>query len=151
VTDKGASNVIPLHGRNGRPPVGFEQIRLHVEALGRELQMLAQGPSWSPGEWARQTAIPIVRTECIRGYLTAAGAVPPTAMVGRYRWRRLIRARNELLSVLWATRISLTLMGEPGLESESRQEVLEQLPAHRERQRRILRKLEKNWPTRTAV
>jgi hypothetical protein len=72
-------------------------------------------------------------------------------MVGRYRWRRLIRARNELMSALAATRISLTRMGEPGLGPARRQEMLEQLPAHCERQRHILRRLEKNWPTRTAA
>jgi hypothetical protein len=151
VTDEGASNVIPFPGCNGPARVGFEQIRLHVEALDRELQTLALGYPWSPGEWARQTAIPIVRTECIRSYLTAAGAVPPTAMMGRYRWRCLTRARNDLLSALSATRISLTRMGEPGLGPAGRQEVLDKLPRHRDQQRRILRKLEKNWPMRTAV
>jgi hypothetical protein len=151
VTGPRASNVIPLHGRIGRPPVGFEQIRLHVEALGRELQTLAQGPPWSPGEWARQTAIPIVRTECIKGYLTTADAAAPTALMGQYRRRQLTRARDELLSVLSKTRISLTRMGEPGLGSAGRQEVLKELPSHSRRQRRILRKLEKNWPARTAV
>jgi hypothetical protein len=151
VTDKGTSNVIPFPGCNGPARVGFEQIRLHIDALDRELQTLAQGYPWSPGEWARQTAIPIVRTECIKGYLTAANPVPSAALVGQYRWRRLTRARDEFLSALSATRISLTRMGEPGLGPEGRQEVLKELPAQRERQRRILRKLEKNWPTRTAV
>lgn len=148
MTGARTSNVIPFPGCDGRTRVGFEQIRLHVESLDRELQTLAQRHPWSPGEWARQTAIPIVRTERIRGYLTAANAVPPTAMIGQYRRRRLARARNEFLSALSATRISLTRMGEPGLGPAGRREVLEELSAHRERQRHILKKLEKNWPTR---
>jgi hypothetical protein len=151
VTGGGASNVIPFPGCVGPTRVGFEQIRRHVEALDRELQMLAQGYPGSPGEWARRTAIPIVRTECIRGYLTTANAVSPEAAVSQYRRRRLSRARDELLSVLSATRISLIQMGEPGLGPAGRQGVLEELSAHRERQRHILRKLEKNWPSRTVA
>ena len=114
------------------------------------MQALARGTFWSPGEWARRTAIPIVRTECIRGYVTAADAIPPRA-VGQYRRRRLARSRNELLAVLSATRSSLTRMGEPSLGLAGRQDTLEELFAHRERQRHLLAKLEKDWPTRTAA
>jgi hypothetical protein len=144
VTDARAPNVIPFPGCEGRARDGFGQVRRHIEALDRELQALAQGHLWSPGEWARRTAIPIVRTECIRGYLTAADAVPPRAM-GQYRRRRLKRARDEFLAALSATRSLLTRMGEPGLGPTDRQQTLEELSDHRAQQRRILRKLEKNW------
>jgi len=150
VTDARVPNVISFPGCEGRIRGGFEQIRRHAEALDRELQALAHGTFGSPGEWARRTAIPIVRTECIRGYVTAADAIPPRA-VGQYRRRRLARALNELLAVLSATRSSLTRMGEPSLGPAGRQETLEELSAHRERQRHLLAKLEKNWPLRTAA
>lgn len=150
MTDARVPNVIPFPGCEGRTRGGFEQIRHHAEALDRELQALARGTFWSPGEWARRTAIPIVRTECIRGYVTAADAIPPRA-VGQYRRRRLARSRNELLAVLSATRSSLTRMGEPSLGLAGRQDTLEELFAHRDRQRHLLAKLEKDWPTRTAA
>jgi hypothetical protein len=77
----------------------------------------------------------------------AAGVVPPAAMTSQYRRRRLTRARNELLSALLATRISLTRMGDPALGPAGRQAVLEELPIHRKRQQHILRKLVNCWPT----
>jgi hypothetical protein len=147
VTSARTSNVIPFRGRNEQSRTGFERIRRHVETLDRELQALARGYPRSPGEWARQTAIPIVRTECIRGYLTTANAVAPEAMMGPYRRRRLAQACNEFLSALSATRISLARMGEPGLGTAGRQKVLEELSTHRERQQHIVRKLERNWPS----
>jgi hypothetical protein len=139
------SNVIQFPGGYGRTRGGFEQIRLQIDALDRELLTLTQGNSWTSGEWARQTATPIVRTEYIRSHLTAASAISPT--VSQYRRRRLARVRDELLCMLSATRISLTRMGDPALGPTGRQEVLEKLSAHRKRQQRIFRKLDNCWPT----
>jgi hypothetical protein len=148
VTLARASNVIPFPKHDGRACLGFEQIRLHVEALDRELLTLSQANFLSSGEWARQTATPIVRTEYIRNYLKAASAVLPAAMAAQHRRRRrLARACNELLTALSVTRISLTRIAEPALGPARRQVVLEELPVHRERQQRIFRKLANCWPT----
>jgi len=147
VTRPRTSNVIQFPGGRKLARSGFEQVRLQIEALDRELLTLTQGKSWSAGEWAKQTATPIVRTEYIGSYLTADSATPPAATVSQYRRWRLARTRNELLSVLSAIRIMLTRMGEPTLGPIGRQEVLEKLPAHRKQQQHILRKLRSCWPT----
>jgi hypothetical protein len=87
VTQARTSNVIPFPGPDERVRRRFERIRLHIEALDQELLTLTQSNSWSSGEWARHTATPIVRTECIKSYLTAANTVLPAAMASQHRRR----------------------------------------------------------------
>lgn len=117
----------------------LEQARLHIEELDRELQRLARGGFRSPGEWARQTATPLVRIRCINSCLTSPAAVDSEAHTGEHwRWGDLENARHELQSVLLATATSVARLSDPVLGTADRRELLKELPLHRARQRRIL-------------
>ena len=124
------SNVIPFPADDeARARLGIEQIRLHVKTLDLELQNLAEENSRSSGEWADQAATPILRTECIRSYLTAVAAARPAAAGdGRRRLRHLDKARDDLRSAMCATATALARLGDPDVGGPERQAVLRELP-----------------------
>lgn len=125
-----------------RARLGLEQVRIHVAALGRELQWLAKGNFRSPGEWARETATSIVRTECIADCLAQATAVwPADSADERCRRSCISAARDELRSSLCETASSLAQLSDPAAGVADRREVLRELPLHRMRQQRILGRL----------
>jgi hypothetical protein len=132
-------NVIPFPvSHEAQARLSLEQIRLHVRALDGELQRLARGNYRSAGEWARQAAIPIVRTQCIVRYLTDATASGPAANEQeRRRQERLDRAREDFRSVLYATEASLRRLGRTVGPAE-RHKVLAELPLRRQQQRQRL-------------
>ena len=138
------SNVIPFPADDeARARLGIEQIRLHVKTLDLELQNLAEENSRSSGEWADQAATPILRTECIRSYLTAVAAARPAAAGdGRRRLRHLDKARDDLRSAMCATATALARLGDPDVGGPERQAVLRELPRHRTRHQDILETLD---------
>jgi hypothetical protein len=120
-----------------RTRLGFEQVRLHIEELDRELQRLARGEWRSPGGWARQTATPLVRMRCIRSCLTSLFVAGPEVPARhRRRWRDAEDTRHELNSVLSATATSVARLSDPAVGAAERREVLKELPLHRARHRR---------------
>jgi len=120
-----------------RTRLGFEQVRLHIEELDRELQRLARGDWRSPGGWARQTATPLVRVRCIKGRLASLFVAGPEVPVRHRRRRRdAENARQELNSVLSATATSVAQLSDPAVGAAERREVLKELPLHRARHRR---------------
>lgn len=131
-------NVIQFPADEGsRARLDFEQIRLHIEELDRELLRLAKGRFRSPGGWARQTATPLVRMRCISSQLASlsmAGLEVPTGH--RRRWRDAEDARQQLQSVLLATATSITGLSDPEIDVVERRELLKELTLHRARQRR---------------
>lgn len=130
-----SAKVIPFPvSSEARARLGLEQIRLHVTALDRELQRLAGGNYRSAGEWARQAATPIVRTQCIVRYLDDDGAAsrPAASEQERRRQERLDRAREDFRSVLNATEASLRRLGSAVGSVERRKELAE-LPRRRRR------------------
>lgn len=137
-------NVIPFPVRveaQGRP--GLEQVRFHVAALDRELQHLAGRDFRSAGEWARRAATPIVRTDCIAGFLTTAAAARPVATADeRRRLGRIGSLCDELRSALSDTARSLARLGNPVAEMGERRQALQELPRHRVRHQRILGQLD---------
>jgi hypothetical protein len=136
------TNVVPFPvDDEARIRLSFVQIRLHVEALDRELQGLAKGNFPNSAEWARRTARPIVRTECIGNYLTAVTAHQADTADGR-RQHRVSQAQRDLEAALSATRTTLAQLGDPRLGTAGRQQVLQDLPLHRMRQQNILRVLD---------
>jgi hypothetical protein len=134
------SNVITFPvDDEARARLSIEQIRLHVKALDVELRGLAEENFGSSGEWADQAATPILRTECIRSYLTAVAAASPAAAGdGRRRRRHLDKARDELRSAMWATATALARLGDPDVGTPERQAVLRELPRHRTRHQDVL-------------
>jgi hypothetical protein len=129
-------NVIQFPADEGsRARLGFEQIRLHIEELDRELLRLAKGRFRSPGAWARQTATPLVRMRCISSQLASLSMVGLEVSTGhRRRWRE--DARQELQSVLLATATSITRLSDPEIDAVERRELLKELTLYRARQRR---------------
>jgi hypothetical protein len=135
------SNVIPFPSSDeAKIRLGLVQIRLHVEALDRELEGLTQRNFQDSGEWASRTATSIVRTERIKDYLAAA----TTREVGTTdrRRQRVSQAQDELEAALSVTRIALDKLGDPTLDAAGRRQALRELPVHRTRQQRILRTLD---------
>jgi hypothetical protein len=134
------SKVIPFPvDELARARLGLEQVRVHIRTLDSELNGLAYANFQSPAEWAAHAAIPIERTQCISGYLTAT-AVPGPADTAAARRRQdsMDAARNDLRSALSATVIVLSQLGDPALGAAERRGVLQELPLHREQQQRIL-------------
>lgn len=132
-------NVIPFPvSPEARARLGLDQIHAHARALDRELQRLARGSYRSPGEWARHTAVPIVRTQCIVRYLKDATASrPPANEEERRHQERVDRARREFQDVLYATQASLRRLGQAVGPAE-RDQVLAELPLGWQKQRRTL-------------
>lgn len=142
VTEAGRDVIpFPMDDR-ARARLGLEQVRIHVAALGRELQLLAKGNFRGPGEWARETATSIVRTECIADCLAQVGAVWPAASTDeRCRQSCISAARDELRSSLGETASSLARLSDPAAGAADRHEVLRELPLHQMRQQCILGRL----------
>lgn len=140
------SNVIPFPTDDeARARLDLQQIRLHVQALDHELQELVIGHFWSSGEWAREAAAPIVRTECIRRYLTTAVTSALKSGSGgrrRRRRRRVCNAGEELQSALSATASSLARLGDPAVGGTVRAEALREITYLRARQQRLLKTLD---------
>jgi hypothetical protein len=131
------SNVVPFPVDDGaRIRLGFVQIRLHAEALDRELQGLARASFQSSGEWAEQTATPMLRTDCIRGYLGAATREGDPAD-GRRR-QRVNQAEHELAEALSATKTTLGRLSDLDLDEAGRRQLLQRLREHRAWHQRIL-------------
>lgn len=146
-----SSNVIPFPTDDAaRARLSVKQIRLHAEALDRELEDLEEGNFGSPGEWAMQTATPIVRTTCIRGYLAATTTVHLMATAEERRRRRMDKARDDFRSALRATAVYLARLGDPSVDLAERQEVLEELHLQRMRHQHSLKKIDEvlNPPSR---
>jgi hypothetical protein len=138
------SNVIPFPADDeARARLGIEQIRLHVKTLDLELQDLAAENFGSSGEWADQAATPILRTECIRSYLTAVVTARPAAVGdGRRRQRHLDKARDDLRSAMCATATALARLGDPDVGAPERRALLRELPRHRTRHQDVLETLD---------
>jgi hypothetical protein len=136
-------DVIPFPARDqARARPGLEQVRFHAAALDRELQDLAVRDFRSAGEWARQAATPIVRTDCITGFLLTATAARPAATADERRRQGCIGdARDELRSALSDTARSLARLSDPTAGPEERREVLQELLSHRMRHQRIVGRL----------
>jgi hypothetical protein len=136
-------NILPFPVRDqARTDPSLEQVRLHAVALDRELQDLAQRDFSSAGEWARQAATPIVRTDCITDFLmTVTAAWPAVTADERRRQGYISDVRDEFQSALSDTARSLAQLGDPTIGPEERREVLRQLPWHRMRHRCILGRL----------
>lgn len=121
----------------------LEQVWLHAAALDRELQDLAGREFRSAGKWAKQAATPIVRTDCITNFVTAATVARPAVTADeRRRQARIGDVRDELWSALSDTARLLARLGDPIAGPEERRQVLQELPLHRMRHRRILRWLQ---------
>jgi hypothetical protein len=134
-------NVIPFPADDQtRVRLGLEQVRFHVATLDRELKDLEGRDFRSAGEWARQTATPIVRTDCISEYLDEATAPVPAALPDE-RQDEINDARDELRSALSETADSLARLSRP--EAQERRKALAKLQVRRMRQHRILRKLDR--------
>jgi hypothetical protein len=131
-------NVIQFPADDGsQARLDFEQIRLDIEELDRELLRLAKGRFRSPGGWARQTATPLVRMRCISSQLASLSMAGLKVPAGhRRRWRDAEDARQELQSVLLATATSITRLSDPEIDAVERRELLKELTLHRARQRR---------------
>jgi len=119
----------------------FQQMLDQAQMLDRELQRLARCSFRSSGEWAKQTATPMVRTECIRNYLLGVTAVEIATTAGERRRRRIINARSEFNSTLSTTAGALSRLSDPTVEPAGRLELLKQLSLYRARLRRILEDL----------
>ena len=117
---------------------GIEQVRLHTEELDRELLQLARGTFRGPGEWARQTATPLVRIWLIRIYLTSLTITDPEKHVCERRQLDVEKALDELGTALSATTNALTWLSDPTSDTADRREVLAELSLHRTQQQRIL-------------
>jgi hypothetical protein len=126
-----------------RARLGLEQVRIHVTALAHELQWLAKGDFRGPGEWARETATSIVRTECITDCLAQATAFWPAASALE-RWRQgcIGVTRDELRSSLCETASSLTRLSDPAAGPADRRVIMRELLLHRIRQQHILERLQ---------
>jgi len=121
----------------------FEHIRQHVQMLDRELQRLANGRFHGSGELHRHAAAPLVRIQCLDGYLGSFTRGRPTMTAQeRRRWHRIEAARNDLQSALAAAAASLARLSDPAAKAAERQEVLTELPLHRTRQECILAALD---------
>jgi len=128
----------PARGQARARP-SLEQVRLHTAALDRELQDLARRDFRSAGQWARHVATPIVRTDCIMGFLMTATAARAAVTADERRRQGYIGdVRDELRSALSDTARSLARLGDPTAGPKERCEVLQQLPLHRMRHQRIL-------------
>lgn len=136
-------DVLPFPVRDqARTDPSLKQVRLHAAALDRELQDLAQRDFSSAGEWARQAATPIVRTDCITDFLMTVTAARPAVTADERRRQGYIGdVRDELQSALSDTARSLARLGDPAAGPKERREVLQQLPLHRMRHQRILGRL----------
>lgn len=136
-------NVIPFPTDDqARVRLGLEQVRFHVAVLDRELEDLEGRDVRSVGEWAKRAATPIVRTDCISEYLTAATTCGPAAFPEE-RQDKINDARDELESALSETADSLTLLSNSRARAQERQKALSKLPQYRVRHQRILRKLDR--------
>jgi hypothetical protein len=136
-------NVIPFPTDDqARVRLGLEQVRFHVAVLGRELEDLEGRDLRSVGEWAKQAATPIVRTDCISEYLAAATACGPAAFPEE-RQDNINDARDELESALSETADSLTLLSNSRAGAQERRRALSKLPQYRIRHQRILSKLDR--------
>ena len=147
------SNVIPfpmdaaLQGRTDR-----QRARFHAVALDHEVERLASGRFWSPGEWAREAAVPIVRTECIASYLSTALVRSVQSGQTRQRRRQIRRvhqAERKLRSSLARTAGSLAQLSDPSIGSAERTALLQDLMDLGGQRQRILEGLYK-WTVRKA-
>jgi alpha/beta hydrolase family protein len=137
-------NVIPFPvSLEAQSRLRLEQIRVHAKVLEGELQRLAGGDCRTAGEWANHTAIPIVRTQCLVGYLDdVSGSRPAADEHERRRQERLERAREELRRVLRATEASLRQLRRAASPAERREVLEEELPLRLQQQRRTLDRLD---------
>ena len=134
------SNVVPFPVNDkARIRLGFVQIQLHAEALDHELQELARATFPNSGEWALRTAIPMLRTDCIRDYLSAT--IHEEGPADGRRRERVEQAQHELDQALSATKATLARLG-ADLNETGRRQILRQLPVHRARQERIVQELD---------
>jgi hypothetical protein len=135
------SNVVPFPvSDEARTRLSLVYFRRHAEALDHELEALAQGNIQSPGEWARRTATPSVRTTCITKYLAAAiadQADPPGGGLSQ----KVAEAQHELGKALGETRKTLDRLGST-LDTARRRQVLQELYVHRRRHQVILQRLD---------
>ena len=138
------TNVIPFPiDDQARRRLDFEQMRLQVKALDRELQTLVRGNYHRPGEWAKQTAVPLQRTACIGSCLTAATVIRTAATPDERRRRYYITdARHEFRSALHATATSLSRLSALSVGAAERRKALRELSIHRARHKRIFETLD---------
>ncbi len=132
----------------------LQRARFHAVALDHEVERLASGRFWSPGEWAREAAAPIVRTECIASYLSTAltGSAESSSTRQRRRHiRRVHHAEKELRSSLARTAGSLAQLGDPAIGSAERAVLLQNLMDLRAQRQRILKGLYKRLEQSTDL
>jgi hypothetical protein len=123
-----ASNVLQFPvDEAARGRLAFGQARLHIAALGGELQALAGEWHRTSGEWARHAATPLVRTECINYYLAvaieAAGLAVESGQASRAH-----KAQEEFQTALFAIAASLSRLGDPTAGQPERRQLLRELP-----------------------
>jgi len=134
------SNVVPFPVNDeARIRLSFVQVRLHAKTLSRELLELTQATFPNSGEWALRTAIPMLRTDCIRDYLSATTHEGDPAD-GRRR-QRVNQAQHDLDQALSATKTTLARLG-ADLDEAGRRQILRQLPVHCAWQQRIIQELD---------
>jgi hypothetical protein len=134
------SNVVPFPvSKEARIRLSLVYFRRHAEALDHELEALAGGNAQSPGELARQTATPSVRTTCITKYLAAVVADEADPAGGR-RQQHVAEAQIELNRALRDTRETLDRLGTT-LDAARRREVQQELYVHRKRHQVVLQRL----------
>src|SRR5215831_10468985 len=122
----GTTNVIPFPAHDeASVRLRFEHIRQHVQMLDRELQRLGRGRFHGSGELHRHTAGPLVRIQCLDGYLGLFIPGGPTMTAQERRRRcRIEAARDDLRSALVAAADSLRRLSDPAVKAPERQEVL---------------------------
>lgn len=125
---KSTSNVLQFPvDEAARGRLAFEQTRLHVEALERELQTLAEEWHRTSGEWARHAASPLVRTECISHYVAVAiKSATPADVSGQAS--RAHKVQEEFRTALFAIAASLSRLGDPTAGQPERRDLLRELP-----------------------
>jgi hypothetical protein len=125
---KSTSNVLQFPvDEAARGRLAFEQTRVHVEALERELQTLAEEWHRTSGEWARHAAAPLVRAECISHYVAVATkSAIPADVCGQAS--RAHTVQEEFRTALFAIAASLSRLGDPTAGQRERRDLLRELP-----------------------
>lgn len=125
---KSTSNVLQFPvDEAARRRLAFGQTRLHVEALERELQALAEEWHRTSGEWARHAASPLVRTECIGYYLAVViGSAALADESGQAS--RAHKVQEEFRTALFTIAASLSRLGDPTAGQPERKDLLRELP-----------------------
>jgi hypothetical protein len=128
ITATGAA-IIPLRVRaDARPRLHMELLTSHSAALDREVQGLIRQDFRTAGEWARQAATPIVRTDCIVDLLIAGtSGLPAVTTDEAHRQAVIAGLCDELQLALSEIAKLLARLGDLAAGPEERDSVLDRL------------------------